>query len=112
MFTYTAKVIDVYDGDTITVLADLGFHTTIKLKLRLFGINTPEVRGPSREAGLVSRDRVNGLVMGKEIIIKTHRDRQEKFGRWLAEIYLPEDLNKSINTLLIEEGLAVPFMTE
>lgn len=112
MFTYTAKVIDVYDGDTITVLADLGFHTTIKLKLRLFGINTPEVRGASRAAGLVARDRVNGLVMGKDIIIKTHRDRQEKFGRWLAEIYLPENQDKSINTMLIEEGLAVPFMTE
>jgi micrococcal nuclease len=111
MFTYKARVIDVYDGDTITVLADLGFHTTVKLKLRLFGINTPELRGPSREAGLVARDRVNGLVMGKDIIIKTRKDRQEKFGRWLAEIYLPGS-EKSINTLLVEENLAVPFMTE
>jgi micrococcal nuclease len=111
MFTYNAKVIDVYDGDTITVLADLGFHTTIKLKLRLFGINTPELKGASRVEGLVARDRVNGLVMGKDIIIKTYRDRQEKFGRWLAEIYLPGS-EKSINTLLVEEKLAVPFMTE
>jgi micrococcal nuclease len=111
MFTYKARVIDVYDGDTITVLADLGFHTTVKLKLRLFGINTPELRGPNREAGLVARDRVNGLVMGKDIIIKTHKDKQEKFGRWLAEIYLPGS-EVSINTLLVEEKLAVPFMTE
>jgi micrococcal nuclease len=111
MFTYTATVIDVYDGDTITVLADLGFHTTIKLKIRLFGINTPEIKGVTREAGLVARDRVNGLIMGKDIIIKTHRDKQEKFGRWLGEIYLP-DQTKSINSLLVEEGLAVPFMTE
>ena len=111
MFTYNAKVIDVYDGDTITVVVDLGFHTNVKLKIRLHGINTPELKGESRAEGLKARDRVIGLILGKDIILKTHKDKQEKYGRWLGEIFLPEQ-DKSINTLLVEENLAVPFMID
>jgi len=110
MYTYKATIIDVYDGDTVTALVDLGFHTKVQLRIRLFGINTPEIRGKERESGLKARDRVNALIMGKEVVLKTHRDRQEKYGRWLAEIFLPGS-EVSINTLLIEEGHAVPFMT-
>ena len=49
MYTYRAKIIGVYDGDTITALVELGFNVTIELKLRLYGIDTPEVRGKRQE---------------------------------------------------------------
>ena len=46
MYEYRATVISVYDGDTITVDIDLGFGIVLrKQKLRLYGLNTPEVRG-------------------------------------------------------------------
>ncbi len=46
------KVVNVYDGDTITVDIDLGFNMVMcNQKLRLYGINTPEVRGEEREEG-------------------------------------------------------------
>ena len=49
MYEYKATVTKVYDGDTITVDFDLGFGILIrKQKIRLLGINTPEVRGPER----------------------------------------------------------------
>ena len=111
LYTYKAIVTDVYDGDTITVLVDLGFHTKVQLRIRLYGINTPELRGASREAGLLARDRVNKLVLGKEVILKTFKDKQEKYGRWLANVYLPGS-EQSVNELLVEEKLAIPFMTE
>jgi micrococcal nuclease len=56
MYTYRAKIISVYDGDTVTALVDLGFGITNKIKIRLKGINTPEVRGAERPEGIVSRD--------------------------------------------------------
>lgn len=110
MYTYSAKIVDVHDGDTVTAIVDLGFKIQIEIKVRLYGINTPEITGASREEGLKSKQRVVSLIMGKNVILKTYKDKQEKFGRWLADIYINEKSTKSINQTLIEEGLAIPFM--
>jgi micrococcal nuclease len=109
LYQYRARIIDVYDGDTATAIADLGFHVSKIIKMRFYGIDTPEIRGKEREAGLISRDRVIELILDKEVIIKTYKDKKDKYGRWLAEIYLPGE-TKSINTLLLEEGLAKPYL--
>ena len=46
MYEYRAKVRGVYDADTITVDIDLGFGIIYTgQKLRLLGIDAPEVRG-------------------------------------------------------------------
>ena len=72
MYEYTAKVIKVYDGDTITVDIDLGFGIMLrKQTLRLYGINTPEVRGESKEEGKRVRDLLRERILEKTIIIKT-----------------------------------------
>jgi len=82
----------------------LGFNITMhKQKARLLGINTPEVRGKEREAGLVSRDRLRELIDGKDIIIVTHKDKGGKYGRLLATIFLD---GVNINQQLVDEGLA------
>ena len=82
----------------------LGFNITMhKQKARLLGINTPEVRGNEREAGLVSRDRLRELIDGKDIIIVTHKDKGGKYGRLLATIFLD---GVNINQQLVDEGLA------
>lgn len=51
-YTYQAKIISVYDGDTCTAVIDLGFRISFEIKLRLAGINTPELRGEERDKGL------------------------------------------------------------
>lgn len=110
MYEYKAKVIDVYDGDSITVEVNLGFHIQHTIKVRLFSIDAPEIRGEEKDDGIKTKNRLSELILGKEIILKTYKDKQEKYGRWLGEIYLPTDMNKSINNLLIEEGLAKPYL--
>ena len=108
MFEYRAIVTKVYDGDTITVNIDLGFGVWVKgQKLRLLGIDTPEVRGVEREAGLKSRDVLRERIMDKEIRVKTQKDKKGKYGRWLATIY-DADV-ESINTWLLREGYAKPY---
>ena len=108
MYTYKAICTKVYDGDTITVDIDLGYDTWIKKqKVRLYGINTPEIRGVSPEEkkeGFKARDRVKELILDKEITIITHQDKKGKYGRWLGEIKTAEGLN--VNQALVEEGLA------
>lgn len=110
MYIYKAKILDVHDGDTITALVDLGFRIQMEIKVRFYGINTPEITGPTKPEGLKSKQRVIDLISGKDIVLKTYKDKQEKFGRWLADIYINEADTKSVNQMLIEEGLAVPFM--
>lgn len=104
MYEYRAFVRKVYDGDTVTVDIDLGFDVILKAqKIRLLRINTPEVRGPEREAGLKSRDALRAKIGNKWIKIKTEKDKKGKFGRWLGEIWFGDEC---INDWLLKEGFA------
>ena len=107
-YVYSAKVVKVYDGDTITIDIDLGFGIVMKnQKVRLYGINTPEIRGDEREQGLISRDYLRDKILDKEIIIQTVKDKTGKYGRWLGIIYID---NININELLITEGYAEEYL--
>lgn len=110
MYEYKAKIIDVYDGDTVTASVELGFFVNVELKLRLFGINTPELRGSEKESGLLSKKRLEELILNKEVVIKTQKDKQEKYGRWLAEIFISDNKNTSVNQMLINEGYAKKYL--
>jgi micrococcal nuclease len=103
MYTYRAKIISVYDGDTVTALVDLGFGITNKIKIRLKGINTPELRGAERPRGLVSRDFLREKILDKDIIVETFRDKKGKYGRYIGTLWLDEE---NINELLVEQGYA------
>ena len=107
MYIYRALVIKVYDGDTITVRVDLGFGVHIVERIRLYGINTPEVRGPERERGIKSRDWLRTLILNKEILIKTYKDKKGKYGRYLADVFIENETGPvNVNDWLVKEQLA------
>jgi micrococcal nuclease len=107
-YFYKAIVTDVHDGDTCTVDIDLGFGIWMKdQKLRLYGINTPELHGNDKEAGIKSRDYVKSLILGKIITLESQKDKTEKYGRWLATIWL-DGIN--INKKLVQEGYAREYL--
>ncbi len=109
LYQYKAFVTKVYDGDTITVEIDLGFKTSVKgEKIRLNRINTPEVRGDSREEGLKSRDYLRTLILNKEILLETIKDKKVKYGRYLGEIFYKQENGEwlNINNHLVNKGLA------
>ncbi len=110
LYHYKAVVTAVYDGDTCTVDIDLGLHTWIKgEKLRLMRIDAPELKGKTRSKGLVSRDYLRSQILNKEILIETIKDAKEKYGRYLAEIWLENEKGKllNINDELVKNGFAV-----
>ena len=95
----------MYDGDTITVDIDLGLGVWVRgEKIRLHGINAPEVRGDQRNAGLKSRDYLRDLILGKEVFLETTKDKKGKYGRYLADVYIGGSL---VQRLLVEGGYAV-----
>ena len=106
-------VVRVVDGDTVYGDVDLGFNVgNKKMEFRLAKINTPEIKGSTREAGLTSKKYVEDKIMGKEVIIVTKKDTKEKYGRYLAEIFYKDETDNfvSLNAELVQKGLAVPFM--
>lgn len=105
MYTYTATIVAVYDGDTVRADIDLGFSIhTHSVQLRLYGIDAPEMRGETAEAGLLARDALRSMILNKQVTITTFKDRQEKYGRYLADM----DFNGvNINQWLVENEFAV-----
>ncbi|MEZ4858340.1 MAG: thermonuclease family protein [Flavobacteriaceae bacterium] len=107
MYQYKAKIIDVYDGDTVTAVVDLGFLHFQEMKLRLYGINTPELRGEDRDIGIQVRDILRNLILDKEVMIHSYKDKQGKYGRYLATIFLD---GMNINNWLVDQGHAVVYI--
>jgi micrococcal nuclease len=112
-----SKVVKVYDGDTITIDIDLGFGMVMTSQsLRLYGINTPEVRGDSKEEGIRVRDYVRSVLVGNpNIYITSHKDKSGKYGRWLATVfYRPVDKEGieyiNLNQELLDKEMAVEYM--
>ena len=101
------------DGDTIYGDVDLGFNFGArKMEFRLAEVNTPEIKGAERTAGLAAKEYVESKILNKEVCILTKEDTKEKYGRYLAWVYYKESDNLWIclNKKLVELNLAVPFM--
>jgi micrococcal nuclease len=109
LYHYKAFISAAYDGDTVTADIDLGLKTVVKGEtLRLNRINTPEVRGAEREAVLIIRDWLRERIVGRTVMIETFKDSKGKYGRYIAEIWLPEnDGYTNISDELVARGFAV-----
>jgi len=109
VFKYKAGVVRVIDGDTIKAVIDLGFNVTILETFRLYGINTPEIRGKTKKKGLESKRQLESKLFktNNVVILETFIGKKEKYGRYLATIY-QNDLN--INKLMVAEGYATEYI--
>lgn len=105
-YFYLARITAVYDGDTVTADIDLGFNLVMhSQKLRLYGIDTPELRGAERDRGIIVRDDLRKRVLNKDVMLRTHKDKQGKYGRWLAEL-CDIDTGENLNKWLVDSGRA------
>jgi micrococcal nuclease len=111
LYHYKAKVLEIYDADTIRVELNLGFglvwggSDNRGVEIRLYGLNAPEMKGSDKNKGTISRDKLREQLLNQEITLKTIKDKSEKFGRYLG-IIIKED-GTNINEWLINEGLAI-----
>ena len=108
-YKYLAKITSVYDGDgSYDSVIDLGMKMYMQKQVRLYGVDTPELRGNHKEAGRKVRDFVRELILDKEVILYTQRDKSGKYGRLLADIKLSDgtDLSK----LLLDKKYAKVYL--
>lgn len=115
IWAYRAQLVRVVDGDTIDVTVDAGFANYRTERLRLLGVNAPEMRGPSRPAALAAAGYVTswlGAVPFDDdwpLVIETHKG--DAFGRYLARVWRTTD-GRCLNDDLLASGHAVRFMVE
>lgn len=110
MYEYRAKVVRWIDADTIVVDIDQGFNDwKHNQHLRLIGIDAPDKQPAKGVATLHARSLA---WPDTEIMIRTHKDKGDKYGRWLVEIYSdPTAMLRgiSINGALVLAGHAKPW---
>lgn len=102
------KVVSVYDGDTITVAAYLkGDPECYKFKVRLSGIDSPEMKGSSeteKKHAIESRDALSSQILHQ--IVKLDIKGTEKYGRILADVIYN---GENMNDWMIKNGYAVKY---
>lgn len=117
-FVYEAKVLSVHDGDTISVEIDLGFELKFTDKIRFYGLNAPELKIRNENNKLVENPAGTKtleivkefLPVGSTIVVETIKDKKEKYGRYLANIYaMRDDEQVNVNKFLLDYELAVPM---
>jgi len=111
MYQYRATCLAVVDGDTVDLEIDLGLEIRHRIRVRLYGIDTPELHSTvasERAAAQKARVFVIDAIFGRPLIVETIKDRTEKYGRYLANVFV-EGVEKSVNAQLLEAGLAVSY---
>ena len=120
MYEYKIKVLRVVDGDTVDAMIDLGFSVHRKIRIRMYGINTPESRTrdlEEKKLGLQAKDRLKDIIGENEESLYLKSYGVGKYGRCLGELFYSlvvdeewdEIKKESINKQLIREGHAVEY---
>ncbi|MEE8387252.1 MAG: thermonuclease family protein [Acidiferrobacterales bacterium] len=95
----TVRVRQVVDGDSLRLFDGR--------KVRLIGINTPELGGDGQAnepLAVQAREELKILIGRRPVTLKTGPDRYDHYGRLLAYIGLPN--GKLAGELLLQKGLA------
>ena len=113
-YTYAAFIDRVIDGDTLVVVTLVGFGNVMIDKLRLRGIDCPEVGTP--EGDRAKRYVTELLPVGSTIVLKSHKTRTDTHGRFVVDVLFksgennPEEIIRDgiyLNQHLLDEGHAV-----
>jgi len=111
LYQYRFELIRVIDGDTIEVMLDLGIETYRRELIRLYGVNTPEKRGATKEAAMAAQAFTTSWLIGTfpfHLDSRSYKPR-EKYGRILGVVYRYGD-PVSLNDALLKAGHAVELV--
>lgn len=111
MYNYKIKeILRVIDGDTVEVVVDLGFSVYHKTRVRLVGVDTPEIRTKDleeKEKGIEAMDFVVDFfrqMENEEKILES--EKLDGFGRSLGRIIVG---GVDIGEELLNSGYAKPY---
>ena len=103
-----AKVVSVYDGDTIRVVFPI-LNKLYKWNCRITGVDTPELRTRDeleKKYGYEVRDKLRDKILDKVVTVKC--GDFDKYGRLLIDIYCDNE-TRSVSNWLIENKYAFAY---
>jgi endonuclease YncB( thermonuclease family) len=123
--TFRCKVVDVYDGDTCTIIIYKGNNETnidnryfFKYKVRMYGYNTPELKPKKSDfdseqqrqqeikSAKLAKMALEEKILNKKLLI-TCKGRG-KYGRLLGILRFPNDTT-SINDWMVSSNYGKPY---
>lgn len=102
LYKYEATVVSVIDGDTVDVMADLGFNVFKKVRVRLSRINAPEIS--TAEGKEAKQFLINYLPVGSSVFLDSKK--YDKYGRSIGEIVFN---GVNISDFMLQNGKAVIY---
>lgn len=96
--TFSGIVVDVHDGDTLTVKSG-----ATRTKVRLAGIDAPEL---NQFFGIESRNSLRSLVLHKEVQIEAQK--LDRYKRLVSRVFIEQ---KDINLEQLKSGAAWMYLT-
>ena len=115
MFTYKCTIERIVDGDTYDIVLDLGFAIYVKERVRLEGVDTPEIFGRNATPeGQVAKQFVEDWVAEKVdlpgyfVYRSIKYNAKDKYGRALGSMeWIGDDGTTSVlSEELLNAGLA------
>lgn len=132
LYCYRATCWKVIDGDTLELDIDLGLHVFSRQRVRLLGLNTPEIHGVKKGSeeylkGLDAAEAVARLLrphgLGRtleghvreedyagsptDLWVETSKDKIGKYGRFLVKVWVQQSSKMlELNRHLIDKGFA------
>jgi len=126
LFTYAAQLVRVVDGDTLLVALKISPGEFLEQKLRLRGLDAPEMSTPEGKAA----KRFVDALLAKTTAIIINTTKPDKYERYLADVFLvgpwtdvaglvepgpgsatpatvPREMTLFLNNALLEQGHAV-----
>jgi micrococcal nuclease len=103
---HRAKVVDVYDGDTIKCVFPI-HNKLYRWNCRIAGVDTPEIRTrckPEKELGYNVRDKLREKILNKIVYLQC--GEFDKYGRLLVNILCDDCL---VNDWLVENNYAFAY---
>lgn len=97
-WNFRGRCVRVVDGDTYDVLVDCGFSIYHKIRVRLRGVDTPEVYGPNAtDEGKKASEIVTETILNKEVFIFTYKNAPSTYNRWEADVFFRDENGVVIN---------------
>ncbi len=110
LYYYKGYVTRVHSGDSCRVDLDLGLGVWNRgLEIRLYRIAAPEIKGNTRDAGTAARDFLRSLILDREVLLRTIKDRVGRVRGYLAEMTVVTESGETINVneAMVKAGNAV-----
>lgn len=112
MYIYTLRLLRVIDGDTVEAEIDLGFHLSIRTAIRVYGVNCPEMHGPTRDAGKAAKDFTDNW-MNQDCEYRVKTEKPDKYGRCLGAIMRTRgNQTEILGQALIDNKHAIAYMAK